>query len=479
MLIRNAEVWQAGPADVRVEAGRIAALGTLPALPGETIVDACGGALLPGLHDHHIHLAALAARKSSVACGPPEVRDAQDLARALDRPGTGWLRGIGFHESVLGGILPDAAALDRLVPHRPLRMQHRTGRMWLLNSMALDELLRAAAPPPGIEREGGRFTGRLFDEDAWLQRALGSRPPDFSEASRELARYGITGVTDMSPRNDPAMAAHFARQAASGALRQSLVLAGTPALAEAACEGWRLGPVKLHLHEAALPDFDTALAFVRAGHGQDRPVAVHCVTEVELVFALALLEEAGHLPEDRIEHVSIAAPELVARMAALGDEAGLRACVQPHFVSERGDRYLADVEPRHHGDLYRLRSLREAGIVMAGGSDAPYGSPDPWTAMAAATSRRTSGGAVIGRDEALTPEQALALYLADPLDLARQRRVAPGEPADLCLLDRPWAQARARPRGTDVAATWVSGRLVHQRVDKAPVERLPGADAAP
>ena len=58
MLIRDAELWGKGRADLRIAEGRIAAIGTLAALPGEAVVDARGGALLPGLHDHPIHLAA-------------------------------------------------------------------------------------------------------------------------------------------------------------------------------------------------------------------------------------------------------------------------------------------------------------------------------------------------------------------------------------------------------------------------------------
>lgn len=473
MLIRDAEV-EGQRRDVRIEGGRIAEIGPLTHRPNELVIEARGRALLPGLHDHHIHLAAFAARRGSVECGTPEIIDAEDLTRVLQRPGIGWLRAIGFHESVTGGRLPDAAALDRMVPDRPLRLQHRTGRMWLLNTRALDELLAIAEPPTGMEREGGRFTGRLFDEDAWLQQTLGSLPPDFAEVSAELARHGVTGVTDMSPRNDPVIARHFAQQRSEGRLLQSTVLAGALALADAPQSGWRLGPLKLHLHEAALPDFDEALAFVRAGRSQGRGLAVHCVTEVELVFTLALLDAAGSLPGDRVEHVSVASGELVARMACLG----LHACVQPHFIAERGDRYLADVEPRHHGDLYRLHTLLEAGLALAGGSDAPYGSIDPWRAMAAAVSRSTPTGVSIGPGEALTPEQALALYLSDPLDLTRQRRIAPGEPADLCLLDRPWASARSRLDSGDVAATIARGRLVHQRVDQPPLQRLARADAA-
>jgi predicted amidohydrolase YtcJ len=184
---------------------------------------------------------------------------------------------------------------------------------------------------------------------------------------------------------------------------------------------------------------------------------VHCVSEVELVFTLALFEAAGAIAGDRIEHASITAPDHIARMAALG----LHVCVQPHFVAERGDQYLADVEPRHLPDLYRLRTLADAGLVLAGGSDAPFGKSDPWAAMRAAVSRRTPAGAVIGAGEALTPEAALALFLSDPIDLACERAVAPGAAADLCLLDRPWAKARERLDAGDVCACWISGRIVH------------------
>ncbi|WP_347812964.1 amidohydrolase family protein [Novosphingobium sp. PhB165] len=461
-------------ADLRVEGDVISAIGALTPRPGEPVIEAKGGILLPGLHDHHIHLAALAVRAASIDCGPPAVRDRDDLARALTQPGSGWLRGFGFCESVLEGTLPDASVLDTMVQHRPARLQHRTGRMWLLNSAALDELLAENTTPPGLERDGDRFTGRLFDEDAWLQQALAGTPPDFSQASADLARCGVTGLTDMSPRNDAVMAHHFAQQAECGHLAQHAVIAGRLSLVDAPQHGWRLGPAKLHLHEAALPDFDATCAWIAEAHAQKRGVAVHCVTEVELVFTLALFEVVGAQHGDRIEHASIVSPELAARMAALG----LWACVQPHFIHERGERYLRDVEAQYQPDLYRLRSLLEAGIVLAGGSDAPYGSPDPWAAMRASVLRGTREGTPFNPDEALTPEQALALYLADPLDLSRQRRIAVGEVADLCLLDRPWREVRERLESADVRATLVSGKLVHQRIDESPVQRLARREAA-
>jgi predicted amidohydrolase YtcJ len=224
MLIQNAEIYGHGTADLRIRNGHIAEIGQLIPHADEPTRNAYNNALLPGLHDHHIHLAALAVRTASIICGPPEVCNEVELsARFLSHQGKGWLRGILYHESVMG--LPTATQLDRIIAHRPVRIQHRSGRMWLLNSLALAELLTKAAPPPGLERANGQYTGRLFDEDAWLQTALSSTPPPFAAISAQLAAHGITGLTDMTPRNDRQIAAHFAAEIASGALHQRIILA--------------------------------------------------------------------------------------------------------------------------------------------------------------------------------------------------------------------------------------------------------------
>lgn len=460
LLIKSAELLDGRVTDIRIRGNLVADIGVLEAAAGEQVIEAGGGLLLPGLHDHHVHIAATAAAMESVPCGPP--LDEAGLAARLGAPGTGWLRGIGYHESVTGGLI-GREWLDRAAPHRPVRVQHRTGRMWLLNSVALELLKATDLPlPPGLDEQAGH----LFDDDGWMRRALGGTPPDFTPVGAEYARLGVTGVTEMSPGNGPAEAGIFFRQHADGALPQRVLLAGTLGLGESFPVGGPvLGPVKLHLHEAALPDFDEAVALMRAAHGQGRVVAVHCVTVTELVFTLAALREAGVMKGDRIEHASVTPEELLAEMAALG----LAVVVQPNFVAERGDEYMADIPAPDWPDLYRLRSFRAAGITMAGGSDTPFGRLDPWAAMAAAVARKTRSGVVLGAAETLTPEEALGLFLADPVELGRTRRVEVGTVADLCLLRCPWAEGRGRLEAGLVRATFIDGRLVYDGVDKAPV----------
>jgi predicted amidohydrolase YtcJ len=455
MLIRRAEL-NGALCDLSIAHGRIARIAKrLARRTGEPVLDAGGGAVLPGLNDHHLHLAAAAAARDSLPCGPPEVEDAAQLAaRLVAAVGPGWLRGIGYHDSVAGPI--DRHWLDRHSPDRPVRIQHRSGRLWILNSAALALVAAEDAP---LERDEHGFTGRLYDADGWLRERLGGSPPDLAALSLALAAEGVTGVTDATPRNDAAAYEGFAAAQASGALRQRLLVMGDASL-DPVPPG--PGPIargswKLHLHDTDPPDYDGIVADFRRSHAAGRTVAVHCVTEAELVLATTALAEAGAVPGDRIEHASVTPPALLPILKELG----VTVVTQPNFIRERGDAYRAEIAADELPWLYRGRSFQAAGIPLAAGSDAPFGQPAPWLAMQAAVNRRSLQGHVLGRDEALSPEQALALFLG-PLDApgGPPRRVALGAVADLCLLDRSWASARVALGDVRVAATLRAGTLI-------------------
>lgn len=461
--------------DVALENGRVRSIGErdpTPAAPRNAsgdVLDARGGALLPGLHDHHIHLMALAAALEGVDCGPPRVADEAALARALRTatPREGWLRGTRYHESVAGAL--DRGRLDRIRDDVAIRLQHRSGIMWFLNSKAIAAIGLDGddrdAPPGAIERDAaGRATGRLFRADAWLRRRLGPRAlPDLARVGRRLAAHGVTRVTDCSPDNDASAAATLAGARRSGALPQRIDLMGRLGLAvDAHADVLHLDAHKIMLDEPALPDLDALTERIAAAHAEARGVAFHAVTRTELLFALTALEAAGARAGDRLEHASVAPPEIVDRTARLG----LRVVTQPHFVSERGDDYLRDVEARDRPHLYRLRSWRDRGVVLAGGTDAPYGAPDPWAAMRAATTRRSASDHPLGEAEALSPEAACALFapgLARTLDFDGRRPPSPrvGDAADLCLLTAPWREARESLETALVRTTIRAGRVVY------------------
>ena len=450
---------------MRIREGRIEDIGALEAESGEPFIEANGGALLPSLADHHIHLFALAARMASINCGPPEVNNQPELIEALNAEPSqaGWLRGVGYHESVAGLI--DRRWLDSHGPDRPVRIQHRGGRLWVLNTRGVDYLGQHCNGnfPVGMDQD----SGHLFDEDAWLRTITGNRPPDLSSVSQRLASYGVSAVTDMTPQNDIRVAELLIQQQTEGILRQDVLMAGTLypesalPISDKSNSTLGVGPFKIHLHEARLPEFDMLCDMIHKSHLAQRPIAVHCVTEVELVFTLAALQETGTLKGDRIEHASVAPPQLLQQMKELG----VLVVTQPNFILERGDQYLEDVDTRDLSSLYRCASFFKYGIKLAGGTDAPFGQPDPWLAISAAVNRKTFSGQIVNGAEALSAEQAIELFMGDIESPSEPRVIAVGERADLCLLDCRWRTARIALSSHRVRATWCGGKLIFNRID--------------
>jgi predicted amidohydrolase YtcJ len=463
LLLRNAEVaGHTDLVDVLIEGNRIGLVNTqVPPSRGDEVIDAAGGAVIPGLHDHHVHVLAWAAALESIRCGPPEVRHRGAFEHALRSAHAGrdgWIRGVGYHETVAGPL--DRYALDAVVAEQPVRIQHRSGLQWILNSEALRRLDLADASPPGIERDAtGRFTGRCWDADDWLRERLPRRPLDLGAVGWQLSQWGVTGITDATATTN-ATAVHQLQDAVTGGLLpQRLRVMGPAELTLAQDSPLRLGEVKIVLREGDLPELPGVAHLVARARAVGRAVAFHCVTRVELVFALAALERAGGRVGDRIEHAGVAPPEMYDALRRLG----LTVVTQPNFVAERGDDYLRDVEPADVPHLYPCASLVAAGVSVGGGTDAPFGGGDPWRAVDAARQRRTRSGTELGATERVDDETALGLFLgSDARPGGPQRVVATGAPADLCILRQPRAAALATPDAANVAATIVRGEVVYR-----------------
>lgn len=458
LLVRGAEV--AGRrVDVRVDGEHVAAVAASLTAAGADVLEADGGALLPGLVDHHVHLFALAAAERSVGCGPSHVNDASALAAALrGAPGDqhGWVRGIDYHESVAGEL--DSAALDRMHAERPVRLQHRSGALWMVNSVAAARLGLVSATHPGIERHPDGFpTGRLWRADGWLRSRLPAEPPpDLATVGARLAGLGITAVTDATPDLDTTAITAVATAVRTGVLAQRVHLLGAPLGIELP-DGLVPGPYKIVIVDSGLPSLQDLVDRIRAARAAGRAVAVHSVTRETLVLLLAALDEVGLRRGDRVEHAALVPAELVGELA----RRGLRIVTQPGFLADRGDDYLRDVAPVDQPDLYRCRSLLDAGVPVALSSDAPYGPLDPWAVMAAAVRRTTRAGATIGAAERLSAAAALDAWLGAPDDPGgAPRTIRQGVAADLVLLDRPLVDVLADPVAGAVRGVIIRGRWV-------------------
>ena len=458
LLIHDVEVAGQRGVDVLIRDGVIVAIGSGLVVPGTAdVLDGHGGAVIPGLHDHHLHLHAAAAQRMSVQCGPPHVRSRDDLAEALaGAAGDGWIRGVGYIESVAG--LLDSTTLDRMHARRPVRIQHRSGAMWVLNSTAAELVRLDVADHPGVERdERGRPTGRVWRADDWLRDRLPTTaPPPLDALGAELTRFGVTGITDATPDLSASSLDAIVDAHLCGAVPQRMCLLGVPLGHEFPTGTVDSGPFKIVLADSGLPDLDELVATIRGAHTAGRAIAAHCVTREALLILLVALDEAGTAPGDRIEHGALIPEETIAQLRGRG----LTVVTQPGFLAHRGDDYLRDVDPRDLPDLYRCRSLLDGHVPVALSSDAPYGPLAPWAVIAAAADRRCPSGEIVGPAERIDPSEALDRYLAplgDPGGPARTVRV--GADADLVLLDRPLTDAMTSPHADLVRTTLIRGEV--------------------
>jgi hypothetical protein len=451
-LLENARVVTLDPRcpvaqAIAVAGGRVAAIGRgtdLRRLAGASTerLDCGGATVLPGLVDPHLHLFALAAHDAHLDCAAAGVRTVDDLLAAVRAdaerlPPGAWVRGERLDEVRLGR-LPTAAELDRAAPANPVRLRHRSRHASVLSGRAL----RLLAPLPGGSTPRGLVAGR----EAAIGRLVGplaasTLEKGLASAARELAAQGLVAVADATPRAWHALAP----------LRTVLAAGRFPlrvyAMRRPGSRGWRAvgrlrpGAVKILVEEETYglrPEPPALARMVRAAAAAGDQVAVHCLGVATLVAALAAFAALPSRLRDgrrhRLEHLAECPAALVGRVAALG----LSVVTNPAFVHWRGDVYRTETAAGARSWLYRARTLASAGVPLAGASDAPVVPPSPWIGIAAARSRRTSGGEVLGAAERLGPEAALRLFTTGAAfalhdDVLGRLRV--GGPAHLIVVD--------------------------------------------
>jgi predicted amidohydrolase YtcJ len=192
---------------------------------------------------------------------------------------------------------------------------------------------------------------------------------------------------------------------------------------------------------------------IAAAHARGLRCAIHAIGDRAVRLAVDCVEAAG-AAGDRIEHLELVDPGDIERVAALG----LVGSMQPNFVARwagPGGLYERALGRDRARESNPFGSLRAAGVRLAFGSDCmPVG---PLFGLRGALCHPD-------RKERLAPEDALAAYtdggarsLGEP-----PRRIAPGAPADLCLLSARSIEADALD-AAQVDGTWVGGRRVYER----------------
>ncbi len=508
------QVW------IRIREGRIRQL--FP-LEGRVVIETEGGAeeypgawVLPGFVDAHGHVV-----HYGMELHQPQLRHCTSAEECLQQlrqwqPNRGeWLLGGGWdHERWNPPHFPEAALLDELFPDIPVVLRRVDGHAVWVNREALRRAgITAQTPdPPGgliLRHASGEPTGVLIDTAAEL--VLQCIPPPTQEelrtailrAAQQLLSFGITEVHDMDV--DPAWVPVFHELAVAGQLPirvQSYVRAQhrewyAAGLLPTTGEFFRLRGVKFYA-DGALGSYGAALLEPYADRADHRgllffedeqlerlvsealeagwDIAIHAIGDAanrqvaRMYHSVRLRGIADPGQRLRIEHAQLVSPEDVPLMA----EAGCIASVQPlHCIHD------APMARRRLGTArsslpYPWRSLLQAGVPLAAGSDFPIELPDVAAGLAAFCFRTPPGeDEPWGEAECLSIAEGLAAYtnwahFAAAVD-DRRGMLLPGYDADLVVLGcNPAACSRDELAELSILAVYVAGVRRWCAHDRAP-----------
>jgi predicted amidohydrolase YtcJ len=506
VLHEGAVIGHRGSDSLAVSGQRILAHGTFANLKGligprTHLIRLGGRTVAPGFIDSHLHFmegASVTAGVSLTRCRTiPDLLADLRVAGGKTPPGN-WFKAFGCDEALMHERRgPTRAELDQAVARNPLRLRHQTLHASWLNSRAIAVLgldSPGFKPPDGamlIRDATGALTGLAIGMEEWLSARMPRVTAAELEArarifSRDLAAAGITAFTDATVSNGPEEVATIGRLAASGSggggvrdarpksiLQRAAVMVGPHCLdaiatvrRAAAATGINLAGVKFM--DVARWDLPRLIRAVASARSQDLDCAFHCTEVEELDAALTAIEAsrerisaralAGSLC--RIEHGGLIPPEYPERIAA----AAAWVVSNPGFIYYRGAKYAG--EPGLVPYLYRAKSLADAGIRIAAGSDAPVTPAKPLCAIASAISRTSIEGYELAPQEALDAAAALAIFTSSAAELARLEAgsIVPGRLADLIVLPAdPLTLAPADLIKLPIDLTIIGGRVVFER----------------
>lgn len=481
MLIRNVVLAAGGPTfEVQTIGGRIAEVtpsgSASRAVEGE-ILDGRGGALLPSFVDNHVHLTQWVASLTRIDVSESDsaVAVVDILVRSEERYGHGILRAQGFRDA----LWPDA-------PHKDVLQRALPDRLVAITSMDLHTLW--LSPALLAELSIDHPTGILRDHDCMeglgaLDRRADTEDGDRSvlDATAELARRGITAVTDFEYADNRAV---WLRRADVWQSFVDVSIAVWPEWLErelylGAKTGDRigdgrhlsLGPLKVMFdgslntrtaccHDAYPDGSGTGLlletpadlrALMRKASEAGIQPAVHAIGDRANSLALDAFEAIG--AGGRIEHAQQVLPVDVQRFAA----AGVAASIQPQHAMS--DRDVADELWSGRASIsYPYASLHRAGVELLFGSDAPVSSPSPLDAVADAVWRT---------DDDRRPwqaEEALPLDIALSAACGGRPSVEVGDAADLVILaEHPANLGNRDLRSDPILATVRAGKVTFEQ----------------
>jgi hypothetical protein len=432
-------------------------------------------------------------------------------AYALTLPAGAWITEGNWDHEQWGGELPRRDWIDSVTPNNPVWINRLDGHMGLANSAAL----RAAGVDASTaDVAGGTIvrgadhapTGILKDNaQSLIDRAVPDPTAEqvdraVDAAMSYVASNGVTSVHNMGTFADLTA---FDRAHKTGRMKTRIYavvpLASWAQLrdtvkARGRGDSWlHIGGLKgfvdgsLGSHTAAMlqpftdaPN-DTGLFVNTPEHlyewtsGADKAglqVIVHAIGDKAIRTQLDIYQrvEREDGPRDRrfrIEHLQHIAPADIPRVAPLG----VIASMQPYHAIDDGRWAEKVIGHERAKTTYAFRSLLDAKVRLAFGSDWFVAPPTPVEGIYAAVTRRTlddknPGGWI--PEQKITVEEALRAYTSNAAHAEFMEKekgtLAKGMLADFVILDRDLTKVAPETiRDTKIVMTVVGGKPVFER----------------
>ena len=488
------------------------------------VIDLGGAAVLPGLHDMHVHPGGGGNQGCGFPQGSPlEVVQETIAACVADRQPGEWITG-GQWDAASIGAPPHRSMLDAVSPDNPVVLTDISGHSRWANTMALEMSgVTAETPdPPGgaVERDAdGKPTGVLRESAGGLIRARvpppapGQMLEGLKNSLDLMLSHGITSFTDAV--------------ASEGSLRSYADLADQGVLKQRvrACVMWRPGGPTI---DSAMPPGPLARANLYA---RDRvspdcvklmldgvPTDGHTAAMLE-PYADTSLDDAERergllqIPQETLNEMLIALDSwgFTVKMHAAGD-AAVRAGLDAVAAAREANGFsgiLHDVAHNsfvHMDDIARARDIAatfemspyiwypnpiipdiekaigpgrmerwipvkdaiESGALVVPGSDWPVvPEVNPWIGIETLVTRQAPGGVGEPLGEPITLEQAIDLFTVNASrqmgNANKTGRIAPGMLADVIVLDRnPFEIPITEVHRTQVKMALVDGEIVYR-----------------
>lgn len=487
---------------------------SLPEGPDLTIIDGEGKTLLPGLIDSHGHVlnygfSLLRVDMTGTRSEEEAVQRVAEFAR--NNPGLQWIQGRGWNQVLWdSNEFPSAEALEAAGVDVPMWFSRVDGHAGWANRAAIELAgIDATTPDPDggmiLRDSEGRPTGTFVDTAMGLitrnipQPSLEETKMALRLAMERLAAQGLTSVHDagIGTRNLQA----YRELLAEGPLPiriYAMLSATDPNFAENLAQGYllsddgtlsvrsvkisadgALGSRGAYLNEdysdqpghrgLLLHSPESLTQLINQSMNAGFQVNVHAIgdgaNQIVMDNFEALIQQTRTREQrHRIEHAQILRYEDIMRFSELGVIPSMQST---HATSDMNMAQDRIGEVRIHG-AYAWRKLLDTGVIIANGSDFPVESPNPFYGLHAAITRQDHNNQPPGGwfpEERMTHEEALLSFTLDGAYAAHQENMLgtlePGKKADFILINQDLFEIDpSEIWKTDVAKTWVGGRLV-------------------